>query len=76
LRVELAKSYTSLIETMNPNVNDGVLEIDTQMLVEELDNMGQLIITLCACYTEGDEECKSMIDELDQLPFPKLATNS
>lgn len=76
LRVELAKSYASLIETMDANVNDGILEINTQMLVEELDKMGQLILTLCACYITGDEGCKSMIDELDKVPFPKLKTDN
>lgn len=76
LRVELAKSYISLIETMNANVNEGVLEIDTQMLVQDLDDMGRMILILCASYTEGDEDCKSMIDELDQLPFPKLITDN
>lgn len=67
LRLTAATTLDSLIKKLNSSIqHDGGdrVEVFASDIEEDLDDLRALMYALNAIYTEDDDSCKSMIDEL------------
>lgn len=74
LRTRLAYSYHSLCKTLNNSIqesgkeySDNMIRVDPDEIQEEMDDLRMYIMTLCACYEEGEDGFKDISEEVKPI---------
>lgn len=71
LRLQTAFAYDRLVKTLNANIKDKSWDptviVSAEDVQEDLDDLRQMIVSLCCVYLEGDDNFKSLADEVGDI---------
>ena len=63
VRIQAGNAYNIIAERLNEELKEG--NIEATLLQNAMDMLRSCLIGICCSYQEGDENCRSVIDEVD-----------